>query len=255
LDPHIKEIIESQMPQEEKDALASLDPSLENKTIIRIHDGLMYPYIPGSTKESFYRKIGSYTFDPNTDIKSKDAKCYYVFADKPYEIALFDNEIYVTGLSLPFTRDIANLPAEVEVNGKLSPITGIYCYQWYEQHNTTTTTVCIRTESGAIFKYYISGGSCKATYSETDYLKYGAEYYKYGIAKGKEVYKHRFRADHHPLRRQRIGQDHPSQHHRGNPPSHTAVGVQFQPAVFGFRASLPCGYQTSPTRQSNSHQR
>ena len=173
MDPHIKEIIESQMTQEERDDLIALDPSLSDKVIIRVRDELIYAHIYVSTKESFFREIGSSAYDPH-----QSEKFYYVFSDRPYYISIRNGKLIVRGEATHFIRDIINLPAEVEVNGKLSTVTGIYCFQM-NAINKREYVVCITTESEALFKYYIGLGACKATYSEADFLKYGAEFLKY----------------------------------------------------------------------------
>ena len=183
MDPHIKEIIESQMTREEKDGFANTE--LADTLMIRIYYAPPFWSIKGNgPKEKISNMISGAIEAENNHYRKFDLKptpYYYVLSDSLYEIQqLGKDEFRVRGEAEQYILDIVNMPAKVEINGKLSTVTNIYCFRYTTSHGVFDALVCILTESGALIKLYnIYSDNPAHIFTEGEFLKYGASYAEY----------------------------------------------------------------------------
>lgn len=161
MDPKIKDLIASQITQEEKDALTALDPSLSDALLLKIHFFrsvfdcvLLADKNPGDPMEELY----SATKEQGL------GDAYYVLSSKPQMITLSkDAETGATKISRKgeigndwrYIRDLMTLSPQVEINGKREDITGIYCFgQIYNELDSGHgTTICLMTKAGPQFLF------------------------------------------------------------------------------------------------------
>ena len=159
MDPKIKEIIASQMSQEEKDALVALDPSLEDALLLKVF----------SFTTQFYRDEyhGEKTIDAiSSAVKQTDrGSCYYLLSDTPQRITFSKDpdsgavtvlKEYYKSIEILLQRIIVNLAPQVVIDGNTVDVTGIYLFgDMYNQVNFIGgAAVYIQTEAGPLFYLY-----------------------------------------------------------------------------------------------------
>jgi len=161
MDPKIKEILDSQISQEERAALVALDPTLADAILLKIRFFrtvfdcvLLSDGNPGNPMEELY----SATKEQGL------GDAYYVLSSKPRMITLSkDAETGATKISRNgeigndwrYIVDLMTLSPQVEINGKSENITDIYCFgQIHNQLDSPHgTTICLMTKAGPQFLF------------------------------------------------------------------------------------------------------
>ena len=185
MDHKIREILDSQISQEERDALTKLDPSLSDAILLRCSSAWPFSFADKKPGEMMAMCL-------EWDKKAK-LSYYFVFADSVLQAELRESD-GKQSLNFPlynrdfsdnkFVKDIMNLGPQVEINGAPSTITGIYIF------NVSGHLVCILTENGALFKYYKNSKSEPRIFSEAEFQKYGLSYDYFMASTGTDEYGH-----------------------------------------------------------------
>lgn len=97
----------------------------------------------------------------------------------PYRVKIGQGQVLKEeGTDIPqYVQDIITLSEQVEINGNLSAVTGIYCFDGNNSHNGII--VYIFTPDEALIKYYDHPYAEALLLSEGDFKEYANSYYDY----------------------------------------------------------------------------
>ena len=163
MDPKIKEIISSQMSQEERDELVALDPSLSDALLLKVFYFSELLYRDGYYEEKTIDAISSAVKQTNR------GDCYYLPSRTPQMITFSKDadsgavsvlKKYNQQVEPLLQRVITDLEPQVVINGKTADVTGIYILSDIGRlHNWSGgVAVYILTEAGSLFYLYPTPG-------------------------------------------------------------------------------------------------
>jgi len=171
MDTKVAETIESQLSCTEKDAIDSIDNTLSNELLLKIYNEISW-FLAGKSPSEMIAEAEKYN-------KTAMYKDYYVLSDAPYRVKIGQGQAFKDEeTNAPqYIKDILILPDQVEINGKLSAVTGIYCFDGDNSHSGII--VYILTTSEALIKYYDRPYAEALLFSENDFKAYAKDYYDY----------------------------------------------------------------------------
>lgn len=171
MDSKVAETIESQMSRAEKEILENIDSTLSNEPLLKIYNEISWR-LAGKSPNEMIVEAEEY----NETATYKD---YYVLTDTPYRVKFGQGQVVKDEVSdaPQYIKDIRALSNQVEINGKQSVVTGVYCFDGNNSHNGIIVYVLTQTE--ALVRYYDHPYSEALLFSEGDFRTYASDYYTY----------------------------------------------------------------------------
>lgn len=168
MDTKVGEIIESQLSWTEKEFIGN---TLPNEVLLKV-----YNQIPWSLAWKSSSEMIAEAEKNNEPLMYKD---YYVLSNTPYRVIIGQGKVWKDEESdVPqYVHDILELTDQVEINGKLSAVTGVYCIDGSASYYGSI--VYIFTSEEGIVKYYEYPFSEALVFSEDDFKKYAKDYDDY----------------------------------------------------------------------------
>ncbi len=171
MDTKVAATIESQLSRTEKEFINNIDNTLSNELLLIVYNEISWSSA-GKSPSEMIAEAEKYT-------ETTLYKEYYVLSDAPYRVKIGQGQaIKDEKTNAPqYIQDILALSDRVEINGKLSAVTGIYCFDGSNSHNGII--VYIITPDEALIKYYDYPYSEALFLSEGDFKTYANDYYDY----------------------------------------------------------------------------
>lgn len=171
MDTKVAETIESQLSRTEKEYIDAIDNTFSNELMLKVYNEISWLSAAKSPSEMIAdgEKI-------NETVIYKE---YYVLSNTPYRVRIGKGRIWKDEKTdIPqYVQDILTLTDQVEIKGKLSAVTGIYCFDGSSSHDGII--VYILTPEEALIKYYDLPYAEALVMSEGNFRAYAKDYYDY----------------------------------------------------------------------------
>lgn len=171
MDTKVAETIESQLSRTEKEFINNIDNTLSNELLLKVYNEISW-FSAGKSPSEMIADAEKFT-------ETTMYKDYYVLSDAPYRVKIGQGQVLKDeGTDIPqYVQDIIALADQVEINGNLSAVTGIYCFDGNNSHNGII--VYILTPDEALIKYYDHPYAEALLLSEGNFKEYANDYYDY----------------------------------------------------------------------------